>query len=202
MSRFLSGSWTRTVRNGRSPECTSGGAFHNALRRLQPRRQSVRPGFGPSRWNRCESSLLPFTFEAEPSVAVFAGDRDRVPEWTSAAVRGPAAIRLSLKAAGGAVRCPPVDLPSLSRCGGNQPHLPPLASRIEKRPITHRQVLRRGLCAKVCAHNLCFAGRVPEIPFSRRFCRLFSGKRTYQRVSSFLPASRWSKLSRVLNTRK
>jgi hypothetical protein len=141
----------------------SGTAFHNALRDLKPRRQSIRAGFGPSSRNRRQSSLLPFTFEAEPAIAIFAPHRNRAPERTSSSIRSSPAIGLALEGVAAAGGCPPVGLPSLGSRGRNQPHLPSLARRIEKRSITHRQVLRRRLCAKVCAHNLCFARRVPEI---------------------------------------
>jgi hypothetical protein len=149
--------------NRRSAECTSGPAFHNAFRGLKPRCQSVWPGFLPALWHRGESSLITFGLEAEPALAVFAGDSRRSAERTSPALRSSSAVQLALVCGAAARGCPPVDLPSLSRGWCNEPHLPPLARRIEKRPITHGQVLRRQLCAKVCAHNLCFARRVPEI---------------------------------------
>jgi hypothetical protein len=139
---FLFAILGRRIRNGRRSECISGSAFYNAFRGLKPRRQPIRPGVGPPQRNRRESFLFPFAFEAEPPVAVFAGDCHRAPERTSASVWGTPAIGLAGKS-GAARRRPPVDLPSLGRGGRYQPHLPPLACRVEKGSITHRQLLRR-----------------------------------------------------------
>ena len=148
----------------RSAECISGTAFHNAFRGLKPCCQSIRPSFLPTRRHRRESPLVALGLEAQPALAVFAGDTRRSVEGPSPALRSSPAVQFALVYGAPARRRPPVDLPSLSRGGCNEPNLPPLARRIEKRPITHRQVLRRGLCAKVCAHNLCFADGVPAVP--------------------------------------
>ena len=172
-------------------ECISGAAFHNALRCLKPRRQPIWPGFFPAWRYRRESSLLPVGLEAQPAFAEFARDRRRAPECCPPTLRGSAPVQIALELGVFAFGSPSVNLPPLGRGGRNQPHLPPLAARIEERPVTQRQVLRRRLCAKVSAHNLCFAGAVPEMPLFRpRFPSVFFGKRTSQRVSSFLPASR------------
>ena len=83
--------------------------------------------------------------------------------------------------------------------------------RVEKRPITQGQVLRRCLRAKVCAQRFCFAGRVPQRANSATGYSIFPSQtyvvtrllmRCSQRVSSFLPASRWSKLRSALKTKK
>ena len=81
---------------------------------------------------------------------------------------------------------PPTACPSCRETSDNSPPGPPS-------PLT-----RQGLCLRFL---LCRAG-ARNGPFGDRFRSFFSGKRTYQRVSSFLPASRWSKLRSVLNTRK
>ena len=191
------------VGNDRIAECISGATFHNAFRRLKPCPHPVGSRFLPTGRHRREAPLLALALEAQPTLAVFAGDSRGAPERPPPALRSPPPIEATLVLGAAARGGPPVSPPSLGGRGRNQPHLPPLALRIEKRPIAHRQVLRRRLCAKVCARHLCFAEWVPESPFfATGFLSFSAGKRTYQRVSSFLPASRWSKLSNVLKTRK
>ena len=190
------------IRNGRSAECISGSAFDNAFRGLKPGGQPVRPSFFPAGRHRRESSLLALGLEAEPPTAVFAGDSRRTAERSSPALGSSPPVETAFVRSATARGCPPVSLPSLSRGRRNQPHLPPFASQIEKRSITHARssaaVMRQGLCSPPLP---CRAGaRNP--PFCGDFPRFLARKRTYQRVSTFLPASRWSKLSKVLKTRK
>lgn len=207
-------SWFVRCGHGRwlwSDQSTSRTAFHNALRGLEPRGHAVGSRFLPAGRNWSEPPLLTLALKTEPSLTEFAGDGHGSPERGFTPVRCEPTLRSRRQTF--AARCagPAVSLPSL-RCGGrHQPHLPAFARRVEKRPITHRQVLRRRLCAKVCAHLFCFARRVPQgansatgfffFPVENvRSARLFS--RCLQRVSSFLPESRWSKLSSALNTKK
>ncbi|MEA2705607.1 MAG: hypothetical protein QOH22_395 [Gemmatimonadaceae bacterium] len=143
------GSPRMVIRNGRRSECISGAAFHNAFRSLKPGRHAVGASFFPAGRNRREASLLALGLETEPTLAVLTGDGCRPPEGSSPSLRGSPAVEVALVGCVAARRCPAVNLSSLGRGGRNQPHLPPLALRIEKRAITHRQVLRRRLCAKV-----------------------------------------------------
>ena len=165
----------------------------------------------PAVGNRSETPLLTFALEAQPSLTEFTCDghspveRRLTPLWRDPALRS---HRQAF-----AARCggPAVGLSSLRRGGCDQPHLPPFARRVEKRPIVHGQVLRRCLRAKVCAQRFCFAGRVPQRANSATGYSIFPTQtyvvtrllaRFSQRVSSFLPASRWSKLSNALKTKK
>jgi hypothetical protein len=183
-------------------QCISGATFHNAFRSLEPGCQPVWARLFPSGGHRCKSSLLAPALETQPAVAVFAGDTRGAPEWAPPALRSSPPIEPALVRRARARRGPAVNLPSLRGGGCNQPHLPPLALRIEKRPITHarssvafdapRSVLTTSALQRGCH----------KPPFPRRFLQFFARKRKYQRVSSFLPASRWSKLRSVLKTRK
>jgi hypothetical protein len=185
--------------NERSAECISGTAFHNAFRGLKPCCQSVWPSVLPTRRHWRESPLLALGLEAQPAPAVFAGDGRRSVERASPALRSSPAVQCALIRGAPARGCPPVNLPSLSSGWCNEPNLPPLARRIEKRPITHRPVLRRRLCAKVCAHHLCFAGRVPAAPLFATVHHIVL--RTNVRISAY-PAfgPRHAELERTLTS--
>ena len=91
-------------------------------------------------------------------------------------IRSEPALRTPGRAFAASCGGTPVGLSSL-RCGGrHQPHLPALARRVDKRPITQGQVLRRRLRAKVCAELSCFAGRVPQNENSATGIFNFSGQ--------------------------
>lgn len=145
----------RGSNKGPSAESTSGSAFNNAPRALQPGGHPVRVGLVPTFRHGRQSSLLSLTLEAEPAVDVLARDRNRSSKWSAPPVRGPTAVQLSdIRSVRGRARGgPAIDLSSLGRGRRNQPHFPPSARRVEKRSIIHRQVLRREWCAKVCAHH-------------------------------------------------
>jgi hypothetical protein len=114
--------------------------FDNALGGLEKTRKSVRAGFLPALRNRSEASLLSFTLEAEPAVAVFTGDCDVAAKRTLAALRCLSTIGEPLEYfwTSGVSRTA-VGLSSLSGGGRHQPHFPPFAARVQKGPITHRQ---------------------------------------------------------------
>jgi hypothetical protein len=187
----------------RIAECISGAAFHNAFRSLEPCRHPVGSGFLPTGRHRREAPLLALALEAQPTLAVFAGDSRGAPEWPSPALRSSPPIETTLVRGAAARGGPPIGLPSLSGRGRNQPHLPPLALRIEKRPIAHRRSSVADYAPRSVLTTSALQSGCQNLPFSRRVSSVFfTGKRTYQRVSSFLPASRWSKLSSALKTRK
>ena len=143
-------------------ESMSSPAFNNALRGLQPRRQAIGSRLLPAAWHWREPPFLVLALEAEPALAVFACDGHTSAKWSPSPVRRIPALHTAREALAARRGGPPVSLSSL-RCGGrHQPHLPPLAGRVEKRPIAHAQVLRRCLRAKVCARVFCVAGRVPQ----------------------------------------
>jgi hypothetical protein len=130
----------RAVRSWRrdwSEQSTSRTAFHNALRRLEPRGHAVGSGFLPTGRNWSEPPLLTLALEAEPSLTEFARDSHGSTEWGLPPVRSEPALRSPRKGFAAPGAGPAVSLPSL-RCGGrHQPHLPAFARRVEKRPITH-----------------------------------------------------------------
>ena len=171
MSISSVGRGTGDVSGGRSKsESTSRPALHNALRGLEPEGHPVGPRFFPALRHGREPSLLAFALEAEPAAAVFAGDGDASSERSPPPLRRTASIVLAL--IGGAVgrRGTAVSAPSLGRGRRHQPYLPPLARRVDKRPIAHRQVLRRLAPPSLCsALLLCTAGariRVSRSGFS------------------------------------
>jgi hypothetical protein len=114
-----------------------GTAFHNALRGLEPRRHSIGSRLIPAWWHRCQAPLLAFAFEAKPTLTVFARDGYTSPERSLSPIRRIPPLRKSSEAAGACRGRPAIDLSSLRCRGRHQPHLPPLARRIEKSPITH-----------------------------------------------------------------
>ena len=122
----------------RIAESTSRPAFDNAFGRLKQRRKSIGSGLLPTRGHWCETPLFAFTLEAEPAVAVFARDFHVSSERTLAALGGVAPVGKALKVlpTGSCCRAT-VDSPSFSCRWSHQPNLPPLARRIEKRPIVH-----------------------------------------------------------------
>src|SRR5213595_2291143 len=114
--------------------------FDNALGCLEPRRKSIRTGFLPAFRNRSEATLLAFTLETEPAVAILTCYCDVAAECTLAPFRRPSTIGETLEGLGTRARSrAPVDLSSLRGGGRHQPHLPPFAARVQKGPITHRQ---------------------------------------------------------------
>jgi len=135
-------------------ESTSGSAFHNALRGLQPGRHPVGSCLVPTIWHWRQPSLLPLALEAEPAVGVLAGNGNRSSEWSAPPFRSATAVQFpdigSL--CGRARRGPAIDPTSLGCGRRHQPYFPPPARRVEKRPITHRQfprsrMIRQGLCS-------------------------------------------------------
>jgi hypothetical protein len=199
-------SWKRAW----SDQSTSWTAFHNALRGLEPRGHAVGPRLLPPGRDGSEPPLFTFALKAEPSLTELARDGHGSVEWRFTPVRSESTLRNGGRAFAARCRRPAVDLSSLRRGGGHQPHFPAFARRVEKGPITHARS-SVALCAKVCAHLCCFARRVPPRANSATGFSIFSRENVRstlrflqcsQRVSSFLPASRWSKLSSALNTKK
>jgi hypothetical protein len=185
----------------RSRESTSGSTFHNALRTLQPASHPVGTCLVPAIWHWREPSLLPLALEAEPAIAVLTCDGNRSSEWSAPPLGSATAVQFPdiRSVCGRARRGPAVDPPSLCRGRRDQPDFPPSARRVEERPITHRQVLRREWCAKVCAHHFIKHGGCQNRPMKASSHP--GGKRMYMsvfgiqlglayRVSSFLPTSR------------
>lgn len=176
----------------RTGEFISRTAFHNASCRREPARETIGSRFLPVRRNGCQASLISLALETEPPVAVLGRDRH-----TSSIGRPTPLTRAApLESALAASRCgsgsPPIDLSSLGGGRRHQPHFPPLARRIEKRPITHAGSPSPS-CAKVCAHVSCFAGRVPETDYFKAMIVLFPARNVRispHRESSFLPASK------------
>ena len=200
----------RSLTRAWSDQSTSRTAFHNALRGLKPRGHAVGSRFLPAGRNWSEPPLFTFALKAEPSLTELARDGHSSVEWRFTPVRCESTLRNSGRALAARRGRPPVDLSSLRRGGGHQPHLPALARRVEKRPIAHARS-SVALRAKVCTHLCCFARRVPPRANSATGFSIFSSEnvrstlrflRCSQRVSSFLPESRWSKLSSALNTKK
>ena len=145
-----------------SAESTSGTAFHNASRRFQPRREPVRPRLLPGDWHRGQPPLLTLALKTEPALTEFARDRYASLERGSPPLRSLPPLRIFGIPLAARWSRPAVGLSSL-RCGWcHQPHLPPLARRVEKRPITHARSSVACLRAKVLARDFCFAGRVPQ----------------------------------------
>lgn len=72
---------------------------------------------------------------------------------------------------------------SLSSLGGgwrHEPHLPAPSGRVEKGPITHREVLHRRLLPHSTLIMLALHSRCQNAPFSERSCcHSLGGKRTY-----------------------
>jgi hypothetical protein len=161
----------RVERGGRSGESTSGPAFHNAPGALKPHGHSVRARLVPSLRYRRQAPLLSLALEAQPAIAVLAGDRNRSPEGCPSALGSATAVPVTgvRRVSARTSRCPAIDLPSLGGGWRDQPNLPPSARRVEKRPITHRQVPPSRSCAKVCARNFLKHGGCQNSPFSRRF---------------------------------
>lgn len=172
-------------------QSTSGSAFHNAPGALQPGRHPVRAGLLPTFRHGRQPSLLTFALEAEPAIAVLTGDGNRSSEWSAPPLRGATAVqRPDIESVRGRPRrAPAIDLSSLSRGRRDQPDLPPFARRVEKRPITHRQVLRRESCAKVCAHRFIKQGGCQNRAGGRPIVISIFGKRTYMSRSG-LPLGR------------
>jgi hypothetical protein len=144
---------------GWSAESTSRRAFHNALGGLKPRRQAVRSSFVPAWRYRRKSALLTIALEAEPALAVFGRDGCAPVEWNPTSLWRLSPLGTTGERLGPTRGRPPVDLSSLCRGGRHQPHFPPSAPCVEKRPITHRQVLRRRFRRQsACRCLLCRAG--------------------------------------------
>jgi hypothetical protein len=151
---------------GRRAESTLGSAFHNAPSTLQPAGHPVRAGLLPTIRHGSQPSLLPLGLEAEPAVAVLTGDRNRSSEGSAPPLGSATAVQLSDIGAvrGRARRGPAIDPSSLGRGRRDQPDFPSFARRVEKRPITHGQVLRHESCAKVCAHHFIKHGGCQNRP--------------------------------------
>jgi hypothetical protein len=145
----------------RSAESISGSAFHNAFGGLKPRRQPVGSRFFPAAGHRREPALLALAFEAEPALTEFAGNGDTPMERCPSPLRGLPALHSASEGFAAPRGRPPVSPSSLCRGGCHQPYLPPLALRVEKRSVAHRQVLRR-FCAPRSVLWNCFAGEVPQ----------------------------------------
>ena len=197
-------SWKRAW----SDQSTSRPAFHNALRGLEPRGHAVGSRFLPPGRNWSQPPLFTFALKAEPSLTELARDGHGPVEWGFTPVRCESTLRNTGRAFAARCRRPAVDFSSLRRGGGHQPHFPALARRVEKRPIAHARS-SVALCAKVtfvALHGGCHRGpiRRQDFPFfsSENVRSTLRFLRCSQRVSSFLPASRWSKLSSALNTKK
>ena len=144
----------RMEQSGRNAESTSGSTFHNAPGTLQPGRHPVGAGVLPPIRHGRQPSLLPVGLEAEPAVAVLTCDGNRSSERSAPPLRSATTIQLPhIAIARGRVRRDPaIYLSSLGSGRRDQPHFPPFARRVEKRPITHRQFLRsrmvrQGLCS-------------------------------------------------------
>ena len=121
---------------GRNGQSTLRPAFHNALCCLQPLGQPVRACFFPPLGNRRQATLLAFTLETEPAISELVGNDDVSAKGTPATVGrltsiGQSLGRIRLCVAGPSIHPAPLG------CGGcYQPHLPPLAPGVIKRPIT------------------------------------------------------------------
>jgi hypothetical protein len=193
---------------GRVAQSTSWRTFDNALRRLQPRTQSIGSGFIPAVGNRRQSALFAFALEAEPALAElgrhFDGPAKRVP----ASLRRVTAVSETLGVVDAAAgRRPTVRFASFSRRRRNQPNLPPSASRVEKGPITHTISPVAGLRLIRADDGTVLQGWCQKSTIRRLQHHILCAqtcvyRRGSYRASSFLPVSRRSKLRSALNTRK
>jgi hypothetical protein len=136
------GSGKRGFSSGPVAESTSRSTFHNAFGRLQPTRHSVGSRFFPAARYRRESPLFAFTLEAQPAVAVFTGDSNAAAKRSPPSFRRAPTIR-NPRRARRIDRGPSISLSSFRGSWCHEPHLPASPRRVEKGPITHREVLRR-----------------------------------------------------------
>jgi len=124
---------------GWSAEFISQPAFHNALCGREPGGQAIGPRFLPAVGYWCEPPLFTLALEAEPAPTEFARDGHAALEWGPSPLRRTPAVHSAPDAFASRRGGPPVSLSSLRSGRRHQPHFPPLAPRVEKRPITHRR---------------------------------------------------------------
>jgi hypothetical protein len=137
----------------RSAESTSGSAFDNALRRLEPGGKSFGPCFVPPFRDRCEASFVTVALEAQPSFTVFARHFHRSVEWVLPSLwRMPSVGKA--RCIGSTSRSASIGLPSFRGRRRHQPDLPPLPTRVDKGPIAH-----------------AVSSQTPTVTADRAFCR-------------------------------
>jgi hypothetical protein len=148
----------RAVHNRRTRQSTLGPAFHNALSRLQPRREPIRPRILPTIRDWCQASLFALAFETQPPVAELARNDNLSAKWALATIGGMTAVSQSPRRIAGCLTDAAIDPSPLRGGWRHQPDFPPLARRISKGPITHSRVLRCRFCAMTQAAEFCSAG--------------------------------------------
>lgn len=112
--------------------------------RLQPDQQLLGAAALPSLWHRDEPPFLAVTLEAEPATIEFGGDGDATAKWIPAPLGRHSPVRRPLNGVRTSSHRTAVGPPPLRRRRRHLPDFPPPSCPVEKRPITHRQVLPGG----------------------------------------------------------
>ena len=173
-------------------------AFHNAFGRLQPCRQAVGSCFLPSWRYWREAPLLALALEAKPALTEFACDGHAAAERRPAPLRRASTLRTLGESFTARRSCPTVSLSSLRGRRRYHPHLPALARRVEKRPITHRQVLRRCCAPRSELMFVALQGGCHKTHFRRQFYCFFAAQ-TY--VVRFFAVTRVPEVPSVCHCR-
>ena len=163
----------------RTAESISRGTFDNALRCLEPSSKPVRPRFIPTFGYRSEASLVAVALETEPSPAVLARHFRGSVEWVLPSLRSAPPVREARQIDGPGALPASIGLPSFRGRRRHQPDLPPLSTRVDKRPITHADCSRADSAPRSALTSYGLQGRCQKpldslLNFIRR-----SRKRTY-----------------------